>query len=863
MTDSTGTDAVTTRTTRTTSASDPSPREEPDGPDRLTERLARLVSALTLQQKVRLLTGATTWSTHPEPAIGLRPIVMSDGPAGIRGTTWDERDASATIPSGSAVAASWDPALAHRLGVLFAAEARAKDVDLVLAPTVNLHRTPLGGRHFECYSEDPVLTGAIAEGFVRGLQDHGVGACVKHVVANDSELERTTTSNLVDERTLRELYLAPFEHLAATVGPWSWMAAYNGVNGTTMTEHPLLDDILKDGWGSDALVVSDWFAITSVRSSALAGLDLAMPGPEGPWATGLLEAVRSGNVPESRLDDKILRLLRLAHRVGALEASGGPAPAPPPSFTPAEVDTLTREAAAAGFVLVKNDAVLPLATESLRTLAVIGPNARIGRILGGGSATVFPRTIVHPLDGLRAAVPDTEVRYARGASTGDRVPLLDLALVALPSGERGAVHLTYRDTGGTVLAEEVRSAATFTWTGGDLVPGVPLSAVDTVTIAFDLVADTPGRHLVSASGVGTFTLSVGGRKAHLEQLSPDAGADFVATLIAPPQLTPVPVHLEPGLRVPVKIVIRRGPEDREQLLAFQINAERPTGTDDEIAEAGALAAECDACVVVVGTTEQVESEGFDRTSLALPGRQDDLVRAVLRANPNTVVVVNAGGPVLLPWLDQARAVLLTWFPGQQMGNALADVLTGAVEPGGRMPTTWGRPETVIVPNNVPTDGTLVYDEGLDIGYRAYRRRGVEPAVPFGHGLGYTTWAWQEATVEGRQVTARLVNTGAREGRQVIQVYVSRPDSAVVRPPLWLAAFAGVRAGPGETAEVTLDLPQRAFEHWDPATGGWALESGRFLVHIGTSSADLPTCLPIEIGRETGAAATAPANGELS
>jgi beta-glucosidase len=400
----------------------------------LRERLA----SLSLEQKVRLLTGADFWSLWPEPAIGLRRLVLSDGPAGVRGELWDERDPSANVPSPTALAASWDEARVERLGRLLAAEARRKGVDVLLAPTVNLHRAPYGGRHFECFSEDPLLTARIGVAYARGLQAGGVAACVKHFVANDSETDRFTVDVRVDERALRERYLAPFEPIVREAGVWAVMAAYNSVNGTTATEHPMLAEVLKDEWGFDGVVMSDWYAARSTEPAANAGLDLVMPGPGGPWGDRLVAAVRSGRVPEAAVDDKALRLLRLAARVGALE---GIDPAVPPAepWPDAKVAAELREGAAAGFVLLRNAEVdgaplLPLEPQALRRVAVLGPNAEVARTLGGGSATVFPPYTASPLQGLKAALgPAVQVDHGRGARSTDRLPVAPWPCSAAPT----------------------------------------------------------------------------------------------------------------------------------------------------------------------------------------------------------------------------------------------------------------------------------------------------------------------------------------------------------------------------------------------------------------------------------------------
>jgi beta-glucosidase len=342
----------------------------------LRDRLGRL----TLEQKVRLLTGADFWALHAEPEIGLRRVVTSDGPAGVRGERWDEREPSANVPSPTALAATWDEPRIERIGRLLAAEARRKDVDVLLAPTVNLHRTPYGGRHFECLSEDPLLTARIGAAYVRGVQAGGVAATVKHFVANDSETERFTLDARVGERALRELYLAPFDAIVREARPWAVMAAYNGVNGSTMTESPMLRDVLKDEWGFDGVVMSDWFAARSAAAAGNGGLDLVMPGPTGPWGEALTEAIRAGDVPEAAVDDKVLRILRLAARAGALEGAE-PATADAASWSPDAIDSELRAAAAASFVLARNDGLLPLDASTLRSVAVIGPNAAVARTL--------------------------------------------------------------------------------------------------------------------------------------------------------------------------------------------------------------------------------------------------------------------------------------------------------------------------------------------------------------------------------------------------------------------------------------------------------------------------------------------------
>ena len=818
------------------------------------EELRRRTGRLTLEQKVRLLTGAGFWALHTEPEAGLRRVVLSDGPAGVRGESWDERDTSANVPSGTALAATWDPGRIEAVGGLLARQARRKGVDVVLAPTVNLHRTPYAGRCFECFSEDPLLTARIGAAYVRGLQRCGVGATVKHFVGNDSETQRMTVDIRIDDRTLRELYLAPFEAIVREAGPWAVMASYNGVNGSPMTQSPMLRDILHGEWGYDGLVMSDWTAARSTEGTAGAALDLAMPGPAsryGPWGDALVEAVGQGKVDETLIDDKVLRILRLAARVGALE--GGPKAASLPAHGPDSVAVATelRAAAAAGIVLARNNGILPLsrsgpsdlpAPSRTTRVAVIGPNAEVARTLGGGSATVFPPYTISPLDGLRAA--GLHITHRPGGYPHLRTPEARAPWLLRPEHFGTGAEVRFYADSGELIGSELRDGATFMWLGG-FTPAEAAEPVARLQISCVIRATVAGTYLLGVSGLGRYRLAVDGAEVFDATLSLPGNADVSEALVAPPQqLAPVELAAGQAITAVIQHDVQSSPFAGFGTLV-QLNLEPPHGTDEEeIAAAASLAGTSDVAVVVVGTTAEVESEGFDRTSLSLPGRQDELVRRVIAANPRTVVVVNSGAPVLLPWAEDAAAVLLSWFGGQESGNALADVLLGTVEPGGRLPMTWPASEEGL-PSTAPADGVLNYREGLFVGYRAFDRDGREPLFPFGHGAGYTSWSYESMTVQdgpakaagGTAVCVQVRNTGPRRGREVVQVYASRPDSAVERPAKWLAGFAAVDADPGEAVEVGILLPERVFQHW--SDGGWILEAGAFTLSVGPSSASLP------------------------
>jgi beta-glucosidase len=810
--------------------------------------IAGRLAQLTLEQKVRLMTGADIWALHPIPEIGLRRLVTSDGPAGVRGETWDERSSSANVPSPTALAASWDPVRVERMGRLLASEARRKGVDVLLAPTVNLHRTPYGGRHFECFSEDPELTAMIGTAYVRGLQAEGVAATVKHFVANDSETDRFFVDALVDERVLRELYLAPFERIVGA-GAWAVMAAYNKVNGTTMTENLLQRDVLKREWGFDGVIMSDWYATRSVAAAGEELLDLAMPGPLSPWTEGLLDAVRSGELSESMIDGHVLRLLRLAARVGALE---GLDPATPPArrWNEEELKTELRATSAAGMVLIKNDGALPLESRSLTKVAVIGPNAATGRTLGGGSATVFPSYVVSPFDGLRIAFGDqVKIGHAVGVRSSERTEIALKDQLHLPDGSGPGIEVIFFDADDHELGRQQRQAGSMMW-WGPVQEGLTAREIDHLQLTTRLRVPESGRYLVGASGLGEFRLVIDGEVLFDQTITLPPDADMVEGIMKPPQQLAV-VALEGGRDVPVELTYRAGGDTTlggadVAMLTVQLNVGPVLDEQAEFERAVALAAESDVAVVVVGTNAEVESEGFDRTSLALPGRQDELVRAVAGANPRTIVVVNSGAPVLLPWADDVAAVLASWFPGQEFGNALADVLTGAVEPGGRLPVTWPASAEGL-PSVQPVNGALPYDEGLLIGYRWYLATNRQPAFPFGHGMGYTTWAYQDLAVAGDTVTVTVRNTGDRAGREVVQVYASRPDSAVERAPRWLVGCAAVEAAAGEVVSASIDVGDHNFRHWDSSAHTWITESGTYQLYAGRSVTDLP--LSGEISRD--------------
>lgn len=803
----------------------------------VAEAIDQLVSDLSLEDKVLLLTGRDFWNTVALPQIGLRNMLLSDGPSGVRGERWDEREPSLNLPSSTSLASTWNRETAKRYGQALASEARRKGVDVVLGPTINLHRSPFGGRHFECMSEDPVLTGALAAAYVDGIQGQGVAATPKHYVANDFETDRFNVDVVVDERTLHELYLRPFEQTVVDSDAWSVMSAYNSINGATATENDLLQDPLRSEWGFSGVVISDWTAVRTVHS-ATKEQDLVMPGPAGPWGDALVAAVQNGEVAEAAIDRKVARLLLLAARVGALDIDGIEPIAAAPL---AEAHKFAFDAAIEGSVLLRNEAnILPMSVDGSTSVALIGHNAKQARTQGGGSATVLPASISAPLEALTELFGPDNVRYSAGAVVQEGVAELPLDVMTNPATGEPGLRVRFLSEDGTELFREDRRASALVYFGGD----APIGASSLVEFTTRLTFDTDQKINLGFAGVLPTRLSLDGKTVLDETLVP-VGDDLGAAFLSPPSATAT-VQITAGVPVELRITLDSsknvGPLSNALSFTFGI---APDTSDPEglIQDAVDAASQQDVAIVVVGTNTQVESEGFDRDSLDLPGHQDRLVQAVVAANPNTIVIVNSGSPVLMPWRNDVAAVLLTYFPGQQFGEALAAMLSGVAEPGGRLPTTWpANQDDLPVWNVTPKDGKVIYEEGLHIGYRAWLKANTEPAYAFGYGLSYTTWSLINASAaaevtagEDTVVEVTVTNTGERTGKQIVQVYAERADSTIERPTKWLVGFTPVTLQAGQSQTVLVQINGREFAHWDQ---DWKWEPGTFTLSVGTSVSDV-------------------------
>jgi beta-glucosidase len=788
---------------------------------------------------VLLVAGADAWHTSAIPRLGIPAIKVTDGPNGARGATF-VGTTSACFPCGTALGATWDPELVQEVGAAIGEEARTKQARVLLAPTVNIHRHPLAGRNFECYSEDPFLSSRLAVAFVRGVQSQSVAATVKHFVCNDSEFERMTISSEVGERALREIYLPPFDAAVHEGGAWAVMTAYNRINGTHACQNvELVHDLLKEEWGFDGLVISDWWGTRSTVAAANAGLDLEMPGPAHHFGSRLLTSVDSGDVSEAVVDDKVRRLLRLAVRTGAFEDVAGLAEEQALDRT--DHRALIRRASAAATVLLTNDGILPLDRGQLELVAIIGPNADVLSVQGGGSARVEPHHSTSVVDALKETVgPGVEVRFEPGCRIDRGTPVLARGIT--DDGLAGA-RAEYFDNAdfadAPAVVQHVRRVE-FRWLGQTLPKG--LTGQFTLRATATFTPEASGAHHFTLTSAGLSRLLVDrvllvdnwteqrpGRSFY-GQGSAEVGND---------------IELEAGRRYEVTLEYQS--PIAATIPGVIVGCRRPQAAD-LVERAVALAAEADVVVLVAGSNAEWESEGSDRVNMQLPGAQDELIERVAAANARTVVVVNAGSPVSMPWAERVAAILQLWYPGQEGGEAVADVLFGAVEPGGRLPTTFPfRVEDVPSHLTYPGEaGAVSYGEGIFVGHRGFDRRAVPALFPFGHGLGYTTFEWSPLTLDRSEISAEdsltvslsIRNNGPRTGSEVAQVYVRDVQSTLLRPEKELKGFARVTLEQGEQRDVRITLEARAFQARDPRSHEWVTEPGDFEIMAGASSADV-------------------------
>ncbi|MBY3583015.1 glycoside hydrolase family 3 C-terminal domain-containing protein [Rhizobium bangladeshense] len=804
-----------------------------------------ILDKMTLEEQVALLSGADFWTTVPIERLGVPKIKVTDGPNGARGAGSLVAGVKATcFPVGIALGATWNPDLVKQMGVALARQAKSKGAAVLLAPTVNIHRSGLNGRNFECYSEDPMLTAELAVAYIAGVQGEGVAATIKHFAGNESEIERQTMSSDIDERTLREIYLPPFEQAVRRAGVLAVMSSYNRLNGTYTSEHHwLLTKVLRQEWGFDGIVMSDWFGSHSTAETINAGLDLEMPGPARNRGEKLVAAVHEGKVEAATVRAAARRILLLLERVGAFEGA--------PDLTERAIDlpedrALIRRLGAEGAVLLKNDGILPLAKTSLDRIAVIGPNAASARVMGGGSAQIAAHYTVSPLEGIRAALSNANsISHAVGCRHN--------RLIDVFKGKIKVEYFTGRGCKGDPLHVETVDKGEFFWfelPAGELDPA-DFSARMTMQFA----PEESGEHVFGMTNAGLARLFVDRRLTVEGHDGWTRGENYFGTANDEQRGT---MTLEAGrsYEVIVEYEPSTASEEGINLIAVRFGVEKPLGEAD-IEGAVETARNADVALVFVGRDGEWDTEGLDLPDMRLPGRQEELIEKAAAANANTVVVLQTGGPIEMPWLGKVRAVLQMWYPGQELGNAVADVLFGDVEPGGRLPQTFPK---VLTDNSAITgdpavypgkDGHVRYAEGIFVGYRHHDTREIEPLFPFGFGLGYTSFRWSEPQLSARQmgpegitVSVDVTNTGDRPGSELVQLYVRSPRTKVERPDKELRAFAKLSLQPGETGTAVMKIMPRDLAYFDIEVGAFRAEPGGYQLVLAANAADIRSVIDL-------------------
>lgn len=782
-----------------------------------------VVARMTEDEKIRMLAGADLWRTVAVERLGVPSLKVTDGPNGVRGEDDNHGPTSTSFPVGVAMGATFDPELIEKVGEALAHEARAKSASVLLGPTINIPRVPIAGRNFECFSEDPVLSGTIAGAYIRGVQSQGVAACLKHFVCNDQEHERFSIDARVDDRPLREIYLEAFRIAVETGRPWSVMSAYNTVNGVTASESPMLEEVLRGEFGFDGAVISDWYG-TYGPGVVGSGLDLEMPGPPRwasaeHWRTRLVD----GSVTAGDLDRKVANILTLVERSGA----GSVDPEHPEiAVERAEDRALVRSVATEAMVLLSNDGLLPLTGEP--RIALIGQPAQRTFHQGGGSSAVNAHRVVSVREAMESVV-GSRLTWSAGCDLDRNPPSLDASMVSFGDAGSG-LRVEYFD-GRDLEGDPVRSATARKSFLGFFGPGDRWVDYSDFSLRMSgiFTARRDGVHVFTAAADAKLRVLCDGEVVVGAWEPPRPGSDEWG----PDEVDRHTWELDLAEGDPVELVVEYGsaPEARWRFVSLGCVTPGPV---DPIADAVELARASDVAVVVVGLGHEWESEGFDRPDMRLPGEQDRLVAEVAAVQPHTVVVVAAGSPIEMPWLDDVAAVVQAWYGGQETGHAIADVLFGAAEPGGRLPVTF--PETARRhPGmlNYPGEGGAVrYGEGLSVGYRGFDRMQLAPQFEFGHGLSYTTFEAGAVDVtrddDRMTLSVEVSNVGERAGAEVVMVWAT--GLGVDRK---LVAFMKVRLGAGASEPVELEIDPKLLRVWDPSTSEWVDVAPSGLIVSGT------------------------------
>ncbi|OJJ47178.1 hypothetical protein ASPZODRAFT_141931 [Penicilliopsis zonata CBS 506.65] len=806
-----------------------------------------VLSALSVEEKIALLSGTDFWHTAEFAQHGVPKIRVSDGPNGIRGTRFFAGVSAACIPCGTGLGATWDKELLRKAGDLMGKECIAKGAHAWLGPTINIQRSPLGGRGFESYSEDPYLSGVLAAHAIQGCEATGVQSVVKHFVCNDQEDERRAVDTLVTPRALREIYARPFQIVARDAKPGGLMTAYNKVNGCHVSEDStLLEDLVRREWGWDPLMMSDWFGTYSTVKAITAGLDLEMPGKTRYRGVLANFAIGSRLLTETTIDQRARRVLKFMKRASEVEVS------PVESSRDCPEDrALNRELAANSIVLLKNDGdILPLQPKKGSQIAVIGSHARYTPINGGGSASLDPYYVVRILDAIKNKVGDSvTVKWEMGVCAVKMLPMVD-SLISHPENASGGLIRFYNEPWSPgaspreCICEEPLKNLNFQLMDYNRNPRLNYDLFY-ATVEADFTPDVSGLWEFGLTVCGTADLYINDQLVIENSTNQVAGEAFFRKGT---KEKIDKIFLEKD--VTYKLRIEFGSAKTSKLMQVgvvsfggggaRLGAKPVSNLEADISRAARLAAESDYVIVCTGLNSDFESEGYDRQHMDLPPGVDELVTRVLEANPSAVIVNQSGTPVTMPWLSSAKSIVQAWYGGNESGNGIADVLFGDINPSGKLPLTWPvrLEDNPSYGNFGAVAGRVLYGEDIYVGYRHYDLVKKQPAFCFGHGLSYTQFALSKLEIDGNRISFSVTNTGSRKGAAVAQVYVSAQTSTFPRAPRQLVAFEKVSLEVGQSQRVSVTVDRYATSYWNEAEKTWINEAGDYGISVGFSSRDL-------------------------
>ncbi|MBV8437932.1 MAG: glycoside hydrolase family 3 C-terminal domain-containing protein [Silvibacterium sp.] len=820
-------------------------------PQAAEKRADDLVSKMTLEEKIELIGGDTPFRTHPIPRLNIPYFQMADGPVGAHIPA-----PTIAYAAGIGLAASWDTDLALRIGQQLGRDARSRGAAFLLGPGVNIYRAPMNGRNFEYFGEDPFLASGIAVGYIRGVQQEGVSATVKHFLGNNSEYLRHDTDSIIDERTLREIYMPVFESAVKTAKVGAIMDSYNLTNGEHMTQNKILNvDVAKGQWHFPGIIMSDWVATYDTAAAANGGMDLEMPFGVYFAPEKMMPLLKDGTISEATLDDKVRRILRVAADFGWLDHPQLDTGIPRYSL---EGRAASLQAALEGAVLLKNDNnALPLDKNAIKTIAVIGPTAAETVTTGGGSGQVVSFASTSLMVGISDYLGEqAKVLYARGVRSIYQMSQLTRFTTDPEGTKPGVTHVTFSKAnleGDTVsqVTEPVLGSAGSTRREPDQ---QELNALTAHRNANPYLRPT-----TSSRWTGYYTPEKAGRFAVFVQtdgkyrLLIDDAVVFDSSVVPKYILNQTVMELT---KAPHKVVL----EQLSQQLGSVSGMRAGIVPLDTIVEQDALdmASKADAIVLAVGFNAAEESEGGDR-NFELPVGQEQMIQQIAALGKKTVVVITSGGSVdVSNWKNKAPGILETWYAGEQGGVAAARLLFGDANPSGHLPISWERQITdnPSYAHYYPDPGTnkIVYREGIFMGYRGYEHNHVEPQYPFGFGLSYTTFSMSNLKAEAAgddrfHVTFDVTNTGQRAGATVAQVYVGEDSPKVDRPSKELKGFARVMLQPGETKSLAIELNPRSFSYYDVASSSWKADAGSYTLMLGDSSEDIQQKTTVRLRKE--------------